>query len=304
MTPGCVDMQYLHNFQSYIDADIVHLHCIQGGYFDWRILPQISREKKVIMTLHDDWIVSGNDERNLFHPYKTHSQYLKRKEVFQNCNIQYIGVSDWITKKIQKDAILWNNTVQTIYNGIDSRIFFPKEKKESRMRLGLPFEKKIIISIAGSGGKSNAKWLQYVNEIVKRYKNNPDYMFVTLGNFSSRKISENLLEVGYVSSDLVAEYFSAADLFLYPTIMDSFGLVIAESLACGCPVVTFDTGWTSEIVRQGIDGYVAQHKDYEDLVRWFDIWIEKNQRPKIQLDTKFSLENMLKHYIELYQNWF
>jgi glycosyltransferase involved in cell wall biosynthesis len=67
-------------------------------------------------------------------------------------------------------------------------------------------------------------------------------MFVTLGNFSSRKISENLLEVGYVSSDLVAEYFSAADLFLYPTIMDSFGLVIAESLACGCPVVTFDTG--------------------------------------------------------------
>jgi len=151
-------MEYLQGFQPYVDADIIHLHCIQGGYFDWQILPQISQKKKIIMTLHDDWIVSGNDSKNLFHPYKTQSQYLKRKEIFQNCNIEYVWVSDWITQKMHKDEILWGNKVKTIYNWVDSSIFFPRDKQKSRKKLGLPLDKKIIVSIAGSGGKTNAKW--------------------------------------------------------------------------------------------------------------------------------------------------
>jgi len=40
----------------------------------------------------------------------------------------------------------------------------------------------------------------------------------------------------------MAKYFNVADIFLYPTLMDSFGLVVAEALACKCPVLTFQTG--------------------------------------------------------------
>lgn len=65
---------------------------------------------------------------------------------------------------------------------------------------------------------------------------------------------------------MVAKYLSAADVFLYPTLMDSFGLIIAESLACGCPAVIFQTGGTAEIVTHKENGYVAKHKDYDDLL--------------------------------------
>jgi hypothetical protein len=100
------------------------------------------------MTMHDDWIVSGNDPENLFHPYKTKSQYLKRKSIFQKCNMTFIGVSNWISQKVIKDGINGDNPVKTIYNGVNTEIFYKKDKKQTREWLGLPQNKKIIISIA------------------------------------------------------------------------------------------------------------------------------------------------------------
>ncbi len=299
MTPGSIDMKYLRNFEPYIRADIIHLHCVQGWYFDWKILPEISKEKKIIMTLHDDWIVSGNDPKNLFHPYKTKRQYLKRRQIFEKCNIAYIWVSDWITNKVREDGISWNNPIKTIYNGIDVGVFFPQDKDECRKELGLPTDKKIIISIAGSGGKSNAKWLQYVNRVIEEYKDDPNYLFVTLWNYKSTDVSDNLREVGYVSREMVAKYLSAADVFLYPTLMDSFGLIIAESLACGCPAVIFQTGGTAEIVTHKENGYVARHKDYDDLLAWFRWCIDMNPSD-VNLDKKFNKEAMVQSYREEY----
>lgn len=296
MTPWCIDMEYLRWYSPYIDADIVHLHCIQGGYFDWRILWDIAREKKIMMTLHDDWIVSGNDRENLFHPYKTYSQYMRRKRNFEKCDITYIWVSDWITDKLNRDQIHGDNTVKTIYNGIDTTIFSPGNQEVARQLLGLPQDKKIIISIAGSGGKSNAKWLQYVNRIIERYKDNPEYLFITLWNFTSKELSHNLLEIWYISPDMVANYFRAADVFLYPTLMDSFGLIIAESLACWCPVVTFQTGWTAEIVMHKMNGYVAKHRDYDDLLIGFEWCMNMDRATDITLDEQFHKENMIKKY--------
>jgi hypothetical protein len=65
-------------------------------------LPQISKEKKVIMTIHDDWITSGNDPVNLYYPYKTKAQYETRRKILEKCSIVYIGVSDRCTDKAKK----------------------------------------------------------------------------------------------------------------------------------------------------------------------------------------------------------
>ncbi len=300
MTPGSIDMSYLRTSEPYIEADIIHLHCVQWWYFDWDILPEISKEKKIIMTLHDDWIISGNDSENLFHPYKTHAQYLKRKAIFEKCNITYIWVSDWVTLKVGRDPIIGNNTIKTIYNWIDATVFFPQDKILCREQLWFPIDKKIIISIAGSGGKSNAKWLQYVNRIIKKYRDNPDYLFITLWNYKDKSIAGNLIEMWYLPREMVAKYLNAADIFLYPTLMDSFGLIIAESLACGCPVVTFQTWGSAEIVTHYANGYVAKHKDYDDLFAWFNWCIQMDRGHEITLDKKFHKENMVQQYSQEY----
>jgi len=79
-----------------------------------------------------------------------------------------------------------------------------------------------------------------VKKLAKKYRYNNDIVFITVGNHMKKK-SDNLRELPFVSQQDMALYFSAVDIFLYPTLADSFGLVVAESIACGCPVVTFDT---------------------------------------------------------------
>jgi glycosyltransferase involved in cell wall biosynthesis len=90
-------------------------------------------------------------------------------------------------------------------------------------------------------------------------------------------------------------------MFLYPTLMDSFGLVVAESIACGCPVVTFQTWWVPEIVTHKKNGYIAQYKNYADLLSWFN-WVLHNPLDKVTLDPKFTQEHMVKEYIQLYKS--
>ena len=302
LTPWHIDMKFLQEYTPYQQADIVHIHSIQWWYIDWTILLQISKEKKIIMTVHDDRLVSWNDDdKNLF-SYKTSFSYQKRKEIFANLSIIYVGVSHWMSNKIRSDTIVWDNKIRTIYNGINTSIFQYFNKIEARKTLWLPLNKKIIISIAWSGSKSNLKWLQYIKRIMTYYKNNKNYLFITIWNSVTKVISDSYHEIGLIDSEEIAKYYNSADCFLYPTLADSFGLVVAESIACWCPVVTFDVWWVPEIVEHKKSWYIATYKDLNDLVRWFE-WVMANKDTmNMTLDKKFHQETMIQQYANLYKS--
>lgn len=301
MTPGCIDYKRLSQQDFYQQTDIIHLHSIQWWYCNRHDLNKISTEKKIIMTLHDDRIISWNDDNNNLFPYKTKSQYNKRLKILQPLPITYVWVSDWMTHKTEQDAIIWNNTVTTIYNGINTDIFKQSDKVKARKKLWLALDKTISISIAWSGSQSNLKGLQYVKKIAKQYKSSDSsVLFITLWNHKYSSY-DNVIELPFISQQDMALYFSAADIFLYPTLADSFGLVVSESLACWCPVVTFNTGWVPEIVTHKKDSYIAKYKDYDDLLQWFERMITHKDNP-ITLNDKFSLHNMIQQYQQLYLN--
>ncbi len=301
MTPWCIDMKYLHNFKPYNEADIIHLHSIQGWFFDWKILSEVTKEKDVVMTCHDDWIVSWNDKNSLF-PYKTKKQYEKRKRVFLNSNITYVWVSNWMTNKVKKDWITWNSDVITIYNWINTKIFNKKDKEVCRKELWLPLDKKILVSIAWAWQKSNLKWISYVNKLREEMENKKDFLFISIWNSEYKKISENVIEVWFVNSGTMSKYLSAADIFLYPTLADSFWLVVAESIACWCPVVTFETWWVPEIVHHRKNWYIAKYKDYEDLRKWFNRILENIGDLNVELDECFYQKAMVNWYKKLYDS--
>lgn len=302
MTPGCITINFLEQYKYYQQADIIHIHCPQWGYLNWYDLPEIAKEKKIILTIHDDRITSGNDAMNLYYPYKRKRQFNIRNSIFKRCTIDYIWVSNRCTNKIIKSWIAADNKVKTIYNGIDVNNFCIQDKISARKKLWLPLDKKIVLSLAGSWSKTNMKWLWFVTQIQKQYSKKDDILFLTLWNEEERKVSDTLREFWYLCQSLVALYFSAVDCFLYPTLMDSFGLVIAESLSCWCPVVTFDVWWVPEIVQHKVNGYIAKYKDYDDLLKGFERVIDNRDSLVITLDKKFTQENMVKQYVELYKS--
>jgi glycosyltransferase involved in cell wall biosynthesis len=60
---------------------------------------------------------------------------------------------------------------------------------------------------------------------------------------------------------------NATDLFVSPTLAESFGLTFLENILCGTPVVGFNVGGVPEIIEHKINGYLAEYKSSDDLAR-------------------------------------
>jgi glycosyltransferase involved in cell wall biosynthesis len=77
--------------------------------------------------------------------------------------------------------------------------------------------------------------------------------------------TERVIEVGYVPDQELPSYYALADLFVFPTLLEGFGLPLAEALACGTPVVTTDAGSSPEVVGPG--GLIVPARDPAALAR-------------------------------------
>jgi glycosyltransferase involved in cell wall biosynthesis len=300
--PKNLSYQRLKKYDEYQISDILHFHTIQWWYFDYRDLPKISKEKKIVWTLHDDWFCSGDDKNSSLFPYKTRRSFEKRKQIFDHTEIHVVAVSDWMYQKALNSNMFPENHIHLIHNGIDTSIFYPRDKKASRKILGIREDITMIVSIAWAWRKSKAKWINYVEKLAIELLDDSSIEFFTLWN-AKTSINCNIHQIGFISSDMMALYFSAADIFLYPTRADSFGLVIAESVACWCPVITFDVGATSELVQNWKTGYLVSAWDYEGLKKaFFDFKTNPLEIDLPSLWFDISSKRMAQEYMNLYDS--
>lgn len=292
MRPWYLSYKKLKKNRHYQECDIVFIHCPEGGYFDWRDLPHICKEKKVIMILWD-WIASGNDPHNYFF-WKSKKSFQKRMSILRDLPILHIAVSNRSAKKWREICGLKN--IHTIYNGVDTSKFYKMGNADCRKKLWLPLDKKIILSIAWSWSKSNLKGIQYVKKIIDNFKDKNDYLFISIGNWHINK-SDHYRKLWLIPYNQISLYYNAADCFLYPTLADNCPLVILESFACGCPIVTFDIWGVAELVKHKINGYIAKYKDADDLMKWFERVMDEHH--DIFLEQRFTSKDMIRQYKEI-----
>ncbi len=116
----------------------------------------------------------------------------------------------------------------------------------------------------------------------------------------------HLLHIPYIQDrNLIAKYYAAADILLYPALADNFPSVVIESLLSGTPVVAYDVGGLKEQIRDGIDGRIAPPGDYEKFIASI---LETLQRDSNQEEIsgraskEFSSKTMLAGYARIYEN--
>lgn len=303
---------YLLKTKEFKEADIIHCHNLHSNFFDLKTLQKMSKLKPVVWTLHDIWAITGfannsatlrnpNKKRFLFFLWDNTSNLLKTKaEIYNKSKLYLVTVSEWLKKETQK-SILGKQNITCIYNDVDVKIFKPQNKEFARKELGLPLDKKIIMF--------GIKGLLDSNKIVDHYIDNNDVFFVEIGDSHIKTKNKNYLSLP-VTKDrgLFAKYLSSADIFLNPTQADSFGLLCAEAMACGTPVVTYNVDAIPEIVIHKETGYVAKYRNVDDLKRGIGYILNlpkneyndmsKNARERIV--NNFSNEKMYKEYLELY----
>lgn len=307
-------------------ADIVHCHNLHSGYFSLKTLQKISEKKPVVWTFHDMWPITPHcahsfgdvikngfymcPNKDIYPPIAWHNEknlMQKKAEIYDGSNFHIVVPSLWMKNKVTK-SILGSKPITLIYNGVDTEIFKPYDKFEARKKFGLPLDKKLVLFVTKDTQTNPWKGGKFVDAVIEFYKNNPNVFFLNIGGSSVIK-KDNIWHLPYVKDQsTLAQYYSSADFLLYPTLADSFSLVTAEAMACGLPILTFNTGALPELVKHKGNGYIAKYEDRDDLLNGAEKLINFNQKEVVSYSKlsrnlvleKFCLKNMVKKYLELY----
>lgn len=318
-----IDITKLPEYQ---DADIIHIHWI-NGLISLKTLKKVN--KPVVWTIRDMWPFTGGCHYSMDCNFyekgcgscpqlgSKEGDDLSRENIIRKQEsipekIRLIGISDWITSSAKKSKAFCHENVKTIYNNIDTGVFSPEPKNLARGKLGLNVKDKIILIGANSIKdfyKGFDLFLKALNSISSE-----KFHLVTFGKADVSLPNTKKLKVtnlGFIDSeDKLRFIYSAADVFVAPSRMDAFGKTLAESMACGTPVVCFDHSGPAEIVLHKQTGYKAQPFKSRDLANGIE-WIlnlpdkdfEKMQKNGIErINKNFAVDVIACQYIELYKD--
>ncbi|MBA2869076.1 glycosyltransferase [Methanococcus maripaludis] len=244
-----------------IKFDIVHSHFTwSAGYVGAKLKEKY--DIPFIVTAH------GYDIYHL--PFKD-EDWKKRIEYVLNSADHIITVSNNNLECIKKLDV--KTPVSVIPNGYNNKIFYPMNKLDCRSKLGIPSNKKIIVSVGNLAEIKGHKYLiSALSEVIKTKKD--VYCYIVgegaLKNKLQKQIdklnlNDNVKLVGAKPHDEIPIWMNAADLFVLPSLKESFGVVTVEALACGKPVVSTYNGGSEEILISENYGLLCEPKNPEKL---------------------------------------
>lgn len=320
--------QKLIEYIKCLQPDIVHLHNLHGNYIHFPMLINFLAENKVpvVLTLHDCWFFTGKcthytvdrcyrwidgchdclrlkkDNRSWFHD-ATPKMWKEKKRLFESIpNLAVVGVSEWITGEAKKSFLSCAKEIVRIYNWVDLDVFYPQNiielSKELRSK-----KKYVVLGVASFWSKN--KGLYDFIELAKQIQDIATVVLV--GNlFTKEKFPDNLIHIPATESvETLVQYYNAADVFVTLSLEETFGKVSAEALACGTPVVCYDSTANSELVGDECGAVVSPNNLHSVELAVREILRNKKSRYSEKCrdfaEKNFKKKDRIKDYLNLYE---
>lgn len=308
--------------------DIIHIHNLHGYWINYKLLFKYINENniKVIWTLHDCWNFTGHcthfdfigcdkwkngcsDCKQLkeypacFGRDVSNKNFNDKKQTFTSLKNAIVVVpSLWLKSKVE-ESFLSQYDVEVIHNGIDISIFKPMPDIELRNNILKKGYTKIVLGVAATWNERKG-----LKDIIAIANKEPHWFFVAIGDIPEKKEptteNNNVLFIKRTENvyDLV-KWYSSVDVFVNPTLEDTYPTTNLESIACGTPVITYPTGGSVEIIEQFGFGLITKQKNSESLHKSLHTLFE-NPLPKRKFEQSLNAENAFSAYLSLYYKLF
>lgn len=309
--------------------ELVHLHWLGSGFC--RIETLAAFQRPLLWTLHDAWPFTGGCHiPGACEKYRqrcgacpvlgsvreadlSRRVWLRKERAWRDLPLTLVAPSRWLADCARASSLFCERRIEVIPHGLDTATFRPLPKNAARERFGLPPERPIILFGAVNALTDPNKGWQLLQPALRSVACSLPHAVVVVFGAEGPEVSPDaglpLVFLGRLHSDaeLVAAY-SAADVFVAPSLQESFCQTALESLACGTPVAAFAATGLLDVVEHCDCGYLAQPYDTADLARGIT-WLLGDRsrharlatRARRKAETEFGLETVAARYVDLYR---
>lgn len=313
-----------------IKPDIIHIHNLHGYFLNYSILFRYLSHCgiPVVWTIHDCWLYTGHcyyysyvkcnkwqtecrrcTQKKRFPASflfdRSHKNFIDKKNAFTSIpydKLTIVPVSKWIESELRK-SFLQHYKIHVIHNGIDLNIFKIYPEQNIKKKYGLQ-KKRILLGVASIW--SEEKGLYDFIKLADFLSEDEIIVLVGIKAEQEKLLPNNILGISRTENiRQLAELYSAADSFVNPTWQDNYPTVNMESIACGTPVVTYQTGGSVEVITDKT-GFIVEQGDIEGIVNAIrHIARRGKQYYSVQCRDyalkHFNKEERYKEYLDLYE---
>lgn len=282
------------------NPDIIHLHWVSGGFLRLESLKKFNRP--IIWTLHDMWTFTGGCHYNdgcdnykhtcgkcpaLKSEKKTdlsHWMWKRKARAWKNLDLTIVAPSNWMANCARESSLLKDCLVEVIPNGLDTNAFKPVDRAIARNLLNLP-EDKYLVLFGAANPLDTRKGIQLLLPALHELHHNgmnKQIELLVFGGTAANPITDVDFQVNYLGrlTDNVslALAYSAADVFIAPSLEDNLPNTLVEALACGTPGVAFNIGGIPDIIDHKHNGYLATPFEPQSLARGIEWTLKETSR--------------------------
>ncbi len=304
------------------EADVIHLHWVSFGFLSINEVARLAKAKPLIWTLHDMWPFTGgchysyecmnytNNCNECFYlsgfKLVSASSILRQKvESWDDVDFSVIGSSKWITDLASQSKVFQAKNCLTIGTSIDVDVFKPYDSHNSASILNILFG-----AVEVEDKRKGFEFFKATINLLNR-NNSVPFKVTILGSFDPQMVKEFDCEVELTgrieATNELVKVFNEADVFVLSSIEDNLPNIVMESMACGTPVVAFDSGGVSDLVIHKETGYLAEKKNVEDLangirfLRNLDDRSAASQKGRQHIIRNFSESVIAEKHVQCYE---
>ena len=239
----------------------------------------------------------------------------RKNKAWKNLNLTIITPSRWLADCAKNSSLFEDLRIEVIPYGLDTKKYKPLDKQFARNLLGLPVDKQIVFFGAMSATSDRRKGFHLLLPALQKLSQFQVWqdrlelaVFGASQPINPPNFGFRTHYLGRLNDDIsLALVYSAADVFVAPSIQDNLPNTVMEALACGTPCVAFKIGGIPDMIEHEQNGYLAQPFDVEELATGIAWVLEDSERyhklcdrAREKVEQEFTLEIQASKYLKLY----